>query len=694
MNARMEDKNSFNDHAALYSLMRGLASDGETGALIARALAPACDMTLSDGIFLLELNGDAPLHKYFRPGIVEPDREPFTEDSFLYGELTKPDRDAAVSADGAVLASPVTIRGGMNRALCFYRRDGGWDDRGRSLCGVIAGVFSCALTKRDYEIENERILTASNSAAKKAGEIKSEFLSRMSHEMRTPMNAILGMTNIARNTKDAEKKDFCLGKIHSAGKHLLSVINDILDMSKIDSGKFKLNNFEFFIEKMVVDIGSILSFQVDEKNQNFIAEIGPGVPPSVIGDGHRLAQVISHLLSNSIKFTPDTGAIRLHITLDEEREDGYTLRVSVIDSGSGVLPEQRDRLFEAFEQGDGGITRKHGGIGLGLYLSKYIVELMGGRIWFESEPGSGAAFMFTANVKKARGVNAPRRLYREAAAYTGARVLVVDDSPDVRDYFARVCGSMGVDCDVSDAAGAEKITGRRADKPYDLIFICLRASSNKNNLKLAGKLKGLYNDAAIVAMISAAGWDGIEARALSSGVSSYISKPILPSMILECLRKYAKAGEPGQAEREIIIDDKDRVFPAEAAAEKRKEDDHSMAEAFNYEGIIDIGGGLKRLANNKKLYLKLLSNFKGRQMADEVINGINEGDHVKISQAAHAIKGVASNLGLDQLAEVAKNIDEQAKMKVIVDNAAELIDKASEDAAAAIAALLAEEGAG
>jgi PAS domain S-box-containing protein len=241
-------------------------------------------------------------------------------------------------------------------------------------------------------------LTHAIDAAKAASLAKTEFLSNMSHEMRTPMNAIIGMTSIARASDDIEKKEYCLGRIEEASKHLLGVINDILDMSKIEAKKFTLSEGDFTFERLLQQVMTVNEPRVAEKGQVFTTSIDPAIPRHLQGDDQRLAQVITNLLSNAVKFTPEGGSIRLEAHLLNRQAARCTLEFRIADTGIGISDEQQSRLFVSFQQADTSITRRFGGTGLGLTISKQVVTMMGGTIWLTSELGKGSTFFFTVQL--------------------------------------------------------------------------------------------------------------------------------------------------------------------------------------------------------------------------------------------------------------------------------------------------------
>ena len=235
--------------------------------------------------------------------------------------------------------------------------------------------------------------------AKHANLAKSEFLANMSHEIRTPLNAILGMATIAQGTADMSRIQYCLNKINDSSEHLLGVINDILDMSKIESNHFELNYSEFVFEEMLLKIIDVMRFKLEEKQINFELRYDSKIPYSIVSDEQRLSQVIMNLISNAVKFTPQDGTIILNATVDNERNNDYKLKISVKDTGIGISEEQKPRLFKVFSQADSSISRQFGGTGLGLVISKSIVNMMNGDIWFESIEGEGTEFTFTIKTK-------------------------------------------------------------------------------------------------------------------------------------------------------------------------------------------------------------------------------------------------------------------------------------------------------
>ena len=392
---------------------------------------------------------------------------------------------------------------------------------------VVLESFTDISSVKEAE-EQKRML----EVAKQASNAKSVFLANMSHEIRTPMNAIIGMTSIGKAAADIERKDYCFDRIIDASKHLLGIINDILDMSKIEAGKFELSYTDFNFEKMLQRVVNVNNIRISEKQQNLMIYIDKAIPKSLIGDEQRLAQIITNLIGNAVKFTPENGSIRLDTKFAGEENGVCTIQFAVTDTGIGISPEQQARLFHSFQQAESSMSRKFGGTGLGLSISKSIVEMMGGRIWVQSELGAGASFIFTIQAK--RGGEKMRTV-----PYPGnVRILAVDGDVAVLNYFREIIEGFGASCDTA-ISGEDAFQLIARNGKYDIYFID-RKLPGISGLVLTETLKARKEEASrsCVVMMSAAEWSLIEKDAQKAGVDRFLSKPLFPSEILEAINSF------------------------------------------------------------------------------------------------------------------------------------------------------------
>lgn len=383
-------------------------------------------------------------------------------------------------------------------------------------------------------IKDVTVLTRARKEAEEANSAKSEFLSNMSHEMRTPMNAIIGMTAIGKTSADIEKKDYCLNKIDDASKHLLGVINDVLDMSKIEANKLEFSFSEFNFEHMLQKVVNVINFRVDEKQQNLTIHIDKNIPRTLISDDQRLSQVITNLFSNAVKFTPEYGDIRLDAHLLGEENDVCTIQIGVTDTGIGISQEQQSRLFQSFVQAESSTSRKFGGTGLGLAISRRITEMMGGRIWVESEPGKGSSFIFTIQAERGK-TGGTRSLLGTYVNRGNLRVLVVDDSPDILEYFGELLKQVDIKFDL--ACGSEEAFSLiRQNGEYDIYFVDWRMPG-MNGIDATRRIKENSAEKSVVIMISATEWTEIANEAKAAGVDKFLAKPLFPSAIVDCINE-------------------------------------------------------------------------------------------------------------------------------------------------------------
>jgi len=396
----------------------------------------------------------------------------------------------------------------------------------------------------------EQLVEKRTAEAEAANRAKSFFLANMSHEIRTPLNAIIGMTVICKRADDIEKKNYSLGKIEEASNHLLGIINDVLDMSKIEANKLELSYIEFNFNKLLQKAAAVINFRVEEKQQKLFLNVDDNIPRFLIGDDQRLAQVIANLLSNAVKFTPEEGEIRLNAALLGKTEDTCELKIEVDDNGIGISPEQQEKLFSAFNQADSGTSRKYGGSGLGLVISKRIVEMMGGKMWIESELGKGARFIFTINAQcgeeKDEDGSQSDDMREEYVVrkneFAGKRLLIAEDMDINREIIVTLLEDSGMIIDCAEN-GQTALDAIKADyDKYDIIFMDVQmpVMDGFDSTRGIRKLEtGLNRRIPIIAMTANVFKEDVEA-CLEAGMDDHLGKPIDVSEMAEKLRRYFK----------------------------------------------------------------------------------------------------------------------------------------------------------
>ncbi|MEG1115495.1 MAG: ATP-binding protein, partial [Janthinobacterium sp.] len=335
------------------------------------------------------------------------------------------------------------------------------------------GELLQALKDMSTSLAVEQDLRHAVEVAEDATKMKSDFLANMSHEIRTPMNGIIGMTHLALQTELTSTQRNYLEKVESASKNLLAIIDDILDFSKIEAGKMAFEKVDFFLEDVLAQIADLSVMRAQDKGLELLFDVAPDVPNALQGDPLRLGQVLINLTNNAIKFT-DKGEIVVTIRLQQLEEHAAVLRVDVRDTGIGLTPPQRSKLFQAFTQADTSTTRHHGGTGLGLTISKRLVEMMEGEIDLVSEAGVGSTFFFTARFGLAAVPRDSLPQLRHQQQFQGLRVLVVDDNPSAREIFVSMLTALGFEARAvfGGVLAIGAVAQARAEgRPYGLVLM-------------------------------------------------------------------------------------------------------------------------------------------------------------------------------------------------------------------------------
>ena len=418
--------------------------------------------------------------------------------------------------------------------MSLYR----YDDNREYMLSYILDITKLVLEQQEKEREAERnrqIIKDALTAAEQASRAKSDFLSRMSHEIRTPMNAVIGMTTIAAASLDnRDKLTDCLGKIGLSSRYLLSLINDILDMSRIESGKVSIINEEFDFRSFVEGISSLIYPQAKNKNIVFDLNIEGVVDERYRGDPLRLNQVLINILSNALKFTPEWRSVHLSIRETRRVRDRAYLQFIVRDTGIGMETGLLERIFEPFEQGGASISHSYGGSGLGLAISSNLISLMNGHISVSSTPGVGSEFVVELPL-----LTVPDNTPKQDVSLEDIRVLVVDDDLVTCEHTTLILNRIGVDAEYVTSGKAAVTRVKSALQRHTCYNIALVdwKMPDMDGVETARSIRRIVGPDTLVIIMSAYDWTEIEARAREAGVDFFISKPIFQSVVQDVLLK-------------------------------------------------------------------------------------------------------------------------------------------------------------
>lgn len=538
------------------------------------------------------------------------------------------------------------------------------DATGR-ISGLVGSVQDVTERKR-----GEIALAEATTAAEQANLAKGRFLANMSHEVRTPMNAVIGMAHVAmKEAADPRQRDRLL-KIHQAASSLLGILNDILDLSKIESGKLDIETVDFRLEDVAEGVIDIVTLKAGEKGLQLVLDIGEDVPTALIGDPLRLRQVLVNLLNNAIKFTDPGGRVSISVMLEAQHDASAVLRFSVSDTGIGISEAQQARLFQPFAQADASISRLFGGTGLGLAISRHLVDLMGGTIWVESEPGEGSRFHFRLPLRRQSGTPSQRHLVstvtRDEADQAlmklrGARVLLVEDNRLNQEVIRELLTPYGIEVEIAENGVQALERLGKADDFDGVLMDCQMPVMDGLTATRRLREQTRFKTLPIIALTADAMQADVQ-RALDAGMNAHIAKPVDVDAMYVALSQWIHPSRPAAAQ------------PTAPSTPPTTGPQDAAPDLPALPGI-DRQAGLASTRNNRDLYRRLLVRFHGEygDFASRLDTAFRSNDAAAMARLAHSLRSAAGHIGANRTQTAATALETACKDRLPCETARQML---------------------